>query len=1125
MLKSRFFTLLICLFSTIGLIGQQNSSVQVISSIGGETVLHFTLGETQFKPVNTPKGRAFIVTAKDAVPILKSGAPDLQKITASIVIPDRGQTSIEIISSTTETQTNIEVAPSKGNLVRTVNPSDVPYTYGTIYTQNAFFPAVQAELHSPYIARDFRGQTVAFYPFRYNPVTRDLIICKEITIKVKTILQSQGINEFIRSNYTLTPEFKQVYHRQFVNFAQIASVLYNPVGEQGEMLIIAPSGYMSTLQPFVDWKNQCGIQTTVVDVATIGNTAVAIKTYIANFYANHSLAFVLLAGDAAQVSPSQTTAGPSDNDYSYIVGSDHYPDCFVGRFSAETTAELDIMINRSISYEKNPAINTQYATCLGIGSNEGPGDDGEMDYEHQQNIGARLLTYTYSTFYEAHDGSQGGNDAAGDPTASDISNVINNGVGLINYTGHGSSSSFSTSGFSSWEVDALTNTQVWPFIISVACVNGDFVNNTCFAEHWIRAKDQTTGTPTGAVAVLMSTINQSWDPPMDAQDEMNDILIETYSNNIKRSFGGITMNGCMKMNDTYGTAGEEMTDTWTIFGDPSVMVRTKAADAMVVTHNSTLILGANSFTVSCSVNGALVTVWQSGQLLGSALSNGGNVTINFTNPINTVALATVTATAFNCTPYQGNVTVIPPTGPYVQNSLVTVDDPTGNNNTLADYGETIGLDVTLQNIGISQANNVTATLATLDPNVIINDNTEAYGNMATTASQLQANAYNLSIAADVPDQYSIPFTLTITDANSNSWTNNLSIIVQAPVLQTGNITIDDATGNTNGAMDPGETVNVLIPTDNIGHSISPTATGFLTTTSSLLTINNNSAPLGTIIVNGTVNAVFSITVSNSATLGTPIDLNYTATAGAYSANRLYQEVIGVVIETFETNTLTQYPWALSGDLPWFTTTDNALDGIYCSKSGAITDLQTSIMEMSIDVLANDSISFWYAVSSEAGYDFLRFYIDNVQVGEWTGAVNWMYNAFPVTTGTHVFKWVYSKDNVYSDGLDCAWIDNVQFPPFDANSLGIIESNALTQLSILPNPARDEVALTWYADQPGHTQIQIYDATGRIVVEQQQSTTVTGQQRIAINLTQLDAGIYFVYLNQNGKRGVVKLVRE
>jgi hypothetical protein len=68
-------------------------------------------------------------------------------------------------------------------------------------------------------------------------------------------------------------------------------------------------------------------------------------------------------------------------------------------------------------------------------------------------------------------------------------------------------------------------------------------------------------------------------------------------------------------------------------------------------------------------------------------------------------------------------------------------------------------------------------------------------------------------------------------------------------------------------------------------------------------------------------------------------------------------------------------------------------------------------------------------------------------------------------------------------------------------------------------------LTWNVNQPGHTQIQIYDASGRIVTEQQQVSAGSGQQRISFSLAQLDAGIYFMRISQNGKATVAKLIRE
>jgi hypothetical protein len=304
------------------------------------------------------------------------------------------------------------------------------------------------------------------------------------------------------------------------------------------------------------------------------------------------------------------------------------------------------------------------------------------------------------------------------------------------------------------------------------------------------------------------------------------------------------------------------------------------------------------------------------------------------------------------------------------------------------------------------------------------------------------------------------------------------------------------------------------------------ATGSLSTTSSLLTINNPSFPIGSIVVNGIVNAVFSVTVSGSASISTPVDFSYSVSAGSYSTNRFYQRVIGVVKETFESNSLTNYPWTGAGDLPWFTTIDNAFDGIYSSKSGAIDGLEKSELQLSFDVLANDSISFWYAVSSEANYDQLQFYIDNVMVGQWSGLISWTYTSFPITAGYHSVRWVYTKDYLYSDGMDCAWIDDVKFPPFDPITVGINESSSMNNFTISPNPANDLVTFLWNADQNSSVAIQIYDATGRLIAEPfRQAIFSSGSQRMDWRVGELPAGVYIVRFSEGHKQSIMKLVKQ
>lgn len=1103
------------------LINTGATRVEVVAADNRSTTLKFTPGITTMSPVVTPHGTEFVAGVDKGTPILRAGAPDLAKLTESVIIPDAGNTNMVMVSARYHDVANVLIAPSKGNFTRDIDPATVPFTYGEEYTKNAFYPAMEAELRAPYCVRDYRGQTIVVYPFRYNAVTKTLRVYEEIVVRIESVA-GIGINELNRAPKPLTAEFDNIYRRQFINYDVEGQNRYTPLAEQGEMLIISHANFMSGMAPFIRWKEKSGIKCTMVNVATIGNNDNAIKAYINNFYNNNNLTFVLLVGDNAEVTASVTSAGPSDQNYSFLVGNDHYSDLLIGRFSVSNTTDLNTVIKRTLEYEMNPLISNYYETCVGIASNQGPGDDNEMDYEHEQNIGALLMAYNYNTFIELYDGSQGGGDANGDPTAAMCATAINDGCGIINYTGHGSSTSIVTTGFNNNDVDALTNTHKWPMVIIVGCVTGDFTNQTCFAEKFLRAKHPVTGEPTGSIANFMSTINQSWSPPMEGQDEMNAILAESYSTNLKRTFGGICANGCMSMNDAYGSGGNDMTDTWTLFGDPSVMYRTAVPQTMTATHPSTTPLGSVQFTVSCSQNDALVTLYQNGSILGSGLVSGGSVTINFP-AITTLDTLFVTATKYNFVPYRGYALVIPASGPYVINSAHLLTDPSGNNDNVGDFSENVGFDVTLNNAGLSVANGVSATLSTSDPYVTITDANESFGNIASTTTQSQVNAYAATIANNVPDMHVATFTLNISDNASNNWTSTFTETFHAPVMTCGNASVNDAAGNNNGVIDPSETFNLVIPTGNNGHSTSPACIGTLTSGSPFVTINNNNLALGTVVVNGTVNAVFSVTCSGAAAIGTTLDFNYTATAGAYSASTTYYERVSIAMEDYETNDFTHYPWVVGGNAPWFTTTDNAYDDTYCSKSGAIGNSQTSTMSITLNVLQNDSISFYRATSTEQGYDFLKFYIDGIVRQQWSGVNGWQRFAYAVTPGQHTFRWEYAKDQVYADNQDCCWIDNVTFPAF-SNSTGIAEAQVATGFTVYPNPSNGPLSIVYTLAAQADVSLFVTDAQGRMVQAVQQTTQQqAGEQRATLNTTGLARGIYFVNLNINGQNTVQRIV--
>jgi len=532
--------------------------VQVVEDTGDRIVLTLSVDDYTMSAVDIG-GQAYQTLHIADEPLSKTvGAPELPRVCRSVAIGGDARMAVRVIDAPYEDIGGIDVAPSKGNLPRTVNPKDVPYTFGPEYKADAFYPAAVAALGEPYLLRRQRGVVVTFNPFQFNPATHTLRVCRQITVELLRVgTDTRNVLPAGPRAAETSRAFHQISTHHFLNYAP--QERYTPLDETGSMLIIAYDAWIPNVQPLAAHHSANGIPTTVVGVSTIGNNATAIKAYIQNLYNTSDLAFVLLVGDSTQVATPSASGGSSDPSYAKVSGSDDYPDILVGRFSAQSSGDVDTQVARTLYYEQTPVYDEPwYKRATGVASTEGPGDDGEYDNQHMDNIRLDLLGYGYTPVDQFY-----GSGA----TPSGVAAALNAGRGLINYTGHGSTTSWSTSGFSVSDVNNLTNVNMLPFIFDVACVNGQFAGYTCFAEAWLRATHN--GQPTGAIGIYASSINQSWDPPMCAQDECNDLLVaEGYV-----SFGALCYGGSCQMIDEYGSGGVEMFDTWHVFGDPAVKVR------------------------------------------------------------------------------------------------------------------------------------------------------------------------------------------------------------------------------------------------------------------------------------------------------------------------------------------------------------------------------------------------------------------------------------------------------------------------------------------------------------------------------------------------------------------------
>lgn len=1035
----------------------QNSSVQIVEENGNGITLKLNVNSYSLCEVQTPNGTEVVVGSSEGINDMGKGMPDIPYFATSVRIPAKGKAIAEVIDAKYVTVENISVAPSKGAIKRNIDPSTVPYEYGKCYSVDAFVPSTEAVNSEAFCIRDVRGTSVQFFPFQYNPVQKQLKVCTEMTVRVK-FTQQPGENE-ITSSYEKIDEFENICRHLFINYGGKTRYTQLQDGHPGRMLIICKDTYQSAMTDFINWKREKGIETEMVLMSAVGTTAANVQTYITNYFSNHSdLAYILLVGDAADVPTSGTSSANSDNKYAYLVGNDHYADAFIGRFSGESVTHIQNMVRKVINYEKELTTGaTWLSNAYGSASNEGAGqghnqgNGAESDMQHMGFIQTDLENYGY-TVTRVNQVSQ---QYSYTSDVAATSAAFNNGVGLGCYIGHGDTQEWASTGYTNTHVNALTNENKLPFIISVACVNGDFNGNTCFAEAWLRASKN--GNPTGALAFLGSTINQDWTPPMTAQDEMVDIITESLTNNIKRTIGGITFNGYFRMIQDHPSSGNDgdgpgTADTWTIFGDPSTMFRSKTPQEMTVSHPSALTVGQNEIEVNSNADETLIAITRivNGEvvILGAGYANNGTATINLT-AIEEPCTVKLTATAYNKVTYQAEIMVIVPEGPYVVNGGYTINDNEGNNNGAVDNDETIKLNYTLNNVGVETASNVSLAISSSSNDVTISDNNESFGDIAANSTTTKEDAFTFSVRDGIEDQTVIPMSYSISGDNLDTRSGEFSITINAPKPQIAFVRINDSEGgNNNGAFDAGETVKIIFKVSNNGHAPLAAGTARLSCMTEGITIVSEAVDVPMVNAGASQNIEFIATAAETLSESNASFSVYVV-SGAYMDGMIIDIALVSQMEDWESNSFNTYAWQNSSSAHWTIVSTGAYAGQYCAKSGNIGDNTNTDLVITINVLDNGNVSFYKKVSSEnpgsswwsSGtdyYDYLAFYVDGEMKGQWAGTSdNWSLQTYPVTAGIHTLKWSYVKDVNTTGGSDCAWIDNITFPKLGSMTSGVV----------------------------------------------------------------------------------------
>lgn len=1102
--------------------------LRTLSNTASEVVLQWQMPDFQLKKVNTPQGEAAVPHFAGGTPLLRKGMPDVPKYAAAVRISPTGEWAVAAVEGEYEDLFDIMVAPSKGNLLRTERPSAVPFEYGSAYAEDAFFPGLLAELQQPFVLRDARGQAVWLYPVQYHPTRRILRVYRTLTVRLKR-LDAPGANELAAPSAALSvssPAFAQLQNRLLVNgsAAGVADRSGSEVPEK--MLLITPAAFLPEVEPLLTWKRQRGLEVDVVTTDELGShKADAIYTFVRRYYQEQGITYLLLVGDDAAIEPlTRPFDGKPyacDNCFGYLSGDDHLPEVIVGRLHAATPEQARLMVRRILEYEKTPLLDPQndwMSAGMAAASDEGLGygDDGQADWQHCNEWKANHLADGYTWYWEFYDGSYGAQsptpghptaDKDGSPLPNDLAQAIRQrGVSLFNYTGHGWEQGLATGNFNTNIVRSLNNPGRYPILIAVGCSPGDFTGNLeCLGEVWQRAGNYATGQPWGGIAGFFSSVLQSWAPPMEAQDAMNQYLVDADGIALHPTVGAMAVAGYASMIAAYGPAGEEMADFWNPFADPTTVPRTRFPKNLFAQSPDTLDFGATALNITCPVAGALAALYGQGQLLAVARVINGEANLTF-DPLTLTGPLTLTLTQFNHLPFQKNIHIRPSAGAFVAATSLTLTDVVagGNANGRIEYGESGALRAVLHNVGALPSAPLVAQVSTPSP----------YLQWASTEANVPALAggdsvvlvFPFKVSPDVPHGSRADIRLTLSGAGQPESSRYTHALLHAPKLELTSWNMSAAAGYHARRLLGGEVGRLYVHLRNLGGSPSPA--GVVCWNSAHPHLQAwVPAPIPSIPEGGAGTALLDVEAAADAPPSTWVFPQIEVSAGAFSTLApVGPFVVNPIVETFESANFQRFAWSRSGHRLWLVSTQMPYEGSYCIRAGGHGARQQSILNLPLTVSADGWVSFAYRLTSAQPDDSLHFSIDGAR--QWSANGNqeaWREVLLPVSAGAHTLTWMFRKGDNGQSG-HAVFLDDIILPAFDgAVSAPELANPAARVLRLWPNPASDVLWIEAPAVPEGR--LEVVDALGRRMLEQ--PWPAVGERFQSLSVGRLEPGVYIV----------------
>ena len=525
------------------------------------------------------------------------------------------------------------IVPRQPSVRKDQNPDEVEFVYNAAAYQTRSLASVpEATIEVQGTMRGIRVGSLVVNPVSYNPASNTLRVFNDIEVEVNFDGADRAETERMLLS-TYSPYFDIVYKQMF-NYRQILDVYTDHpdlMAYPVHMIVITPENYITALQPWINWKVQKGFDINVVTTAQAGGNYNAIQSYVQNLYntgvsQGATPTFVILVGDTGQI-PGKTTGNATQKVTDLYYGSidgDYFPDMFYSRMSAESPDQVTAIVNKILQYEQYTMPDPSYLNNVTLIAG--------WDSYWTNYVGKPTIQYAMQYYYNTAHGFTNVYNWLGQPYTGCYAS-LSSGTGFVNYTAHGSETSWSDPQLTKSQVNALTNTNKYFLAMGNCCLSGNFgYIQPCFGEAMLRGENK------AAYSYIGSCPNTYWyeDYYFGVGATSTFGQMPNINNTATGVYDGIWMD------DTYNTvssivflgnlavcyahAGNYQTSSsptyywqaYHVIGDGSIMPYRVNPTPNTVNHASTFPTGATSFTVSAEA-GSYVGISQNNVLKGAAL--------------------------------------------------------------------------------------------------------------------------------------------------------------------------------------------------------------------------------------------------------------------------------------------------------------------------------------------------------------------------------------------------------------------------------------------------------------------------------------------------------------------------